>query len=337
MGELDKSKNQGSGILKESNVKQGRYYVGYMDILGYKDFFKNHKSDTENFLITINEAFSKAIEDIKLYENNINSIDPEFKPEIRIFSDNILIALKCRKKNVDNYIPYMRLVKLMEHIQLLFITKYELVLRGSIAKGLFYIDEKMVFGEALIQAYEMEQKAVFPKIILERDEVEDIIKFIDSNLKSNQDKVFVLAVALKTSIVQDGDNSYFINYLSAYPKDGNYESVQLSNFFALKYVEPSIESRILTELNKENQDEQFEKHRNVLLLKIKEYGNYEDLLSKSSWDIKEVEVRRSVLLKYMWLVDYHNKACELIGLDQHKIAYIIRTDTRTHQPIVEVP
>ena len=321
-----------------SIVKQSKYYVGYMDILGYKDFFEKHEDDTENFLNTIEEAFNEAIEEMRSYEKT--SYYTEFKPIIKVFSDNILIALKCKYKNIDNYFPYMRLVILMANIQLRFITKYELILRGSIAKGMFYLNENMVFGKALITAYEMEQKAGFPKIILEKSEVNEILKYINSNPKDFPERAMALAACVTTAIAQDGDGSHFINYLSEYLKFVNSNNIQLSNFFSLKYKKPSVESEILTELRKDT-PESIEKlaqlgiHKDVLIRKINEYGNYDDLL-KGTWNIKDVEVRRSVLLKYMWVVDYHNKVCELMGLEERKINCTIRTDPQTHQPFVEV-
>jgi hypothetical protein len=52
---------------------------------------------------------------------------------------------------------------------------YFIFIRGGLVKGKFYQDEKMVFGEALVDAYRVEtQLARYPRVIVMSDIVRDI-------------------------------------------------------------------------------------------------------------------------------------------------------------------
>jgi hypothetical protein len=47
-------------------------------------------------------------------------------------------------------------------------------IRGAIVKGKLYHDEKMVFGEALVEAYRLENNVVnYPRVMVVRDVVQD--------------------------------------------------------------------------------------------------------------------------------------------------------------------
>lgn len=321
-------------------MKQSQHYIGYMDILGYKDFFEHHEDETESFLNTIEGAFEETVAEIEKNGKNEADSKDEFKPIIRVFSDNILIAIKCRRTTTDNYMPYLNLIKLMSNIQLRFITKYELVLRGAVTKGLFYSNKRLVFGKALVLAHEMERKAVFPRIIVERSDIEEIIDFVNLNTDNEQQGLRqVISVLLSTSLAKDGDDYYFINYLPTLFFDMNHlYHINIQTFFTLSYTGQT--QNILNfrdgAIKPIDQKEPFTEHRKMLLRKIAVFGNYDDLAMNTICMEKDIELRKSVLLKYLWALDYHNKACELAGLNECRIEYFMRTDTQTHQPIIEV-
>ena len=303
-------------------VEQHNHFVAFIDLLGYKDFFKDNRHNVEKFLTTIDKALTSAVSETESYYAKIPT---SFKPQIKLFSDNILIAIRCSRKNEDDFLPYLNLVRIVAKIQATFINKYQLFLRGGIAKGMFYFGEKYVFGEALINAYEMEQIAIYPKIVLETKHIEKII----SHIKSRGKGYDLLAKLLTAVVGKERDGSYFVNYLPAFPmNEKNPENYFIESIFAEGFEQKSFLSN---EQKLTRDDNLLALHRDALLEKLQEYGSYDTLFS-----LKDIENRRKVILKYMWSLDYHNQASALLNYHELIIHCDIKTDSRTLQPVVEV-
>jgi hypothetical protein len=299
-------------------VKQQLHFVAFLDILGYKDFFKEKEHDVERFLETIDEALTTTIENTNQQYRKVPDI---YKPQIKMFSDNILIAIRCSNNNENDFLPYLNLVRTVAHIQKIFITKYQLFLRGGIAKGMFYFGEEYVFGEALIKAYEMEQNAIYPKIKIDEKYVDKIIKHIRVKAIGYD----TLASILVDVVGKERDGSYFVSYLPTYPlaKDG-YENFKINCVFSDAISHPGISQSDKTY-------ETVQAHKKALLGKIRKYGSYDDLFSQG-----DIENRRKVIIKYMWSLDYHNQVCKVLRLKEQRIHCVVKTDSRTLQPVVEV-
>ncbi len=330
------------GADHSKGMKQSKYYVAYMDILGYKDFFQSHPNDTELFLQTISEAVQETINQIESYKliKDQSSVD-SLEPQIKIFSDNILICTRCKKTNEDNFIPFLRLVKLMANIQLMFINKYHLVVRGSIAKGNFYIDERFVFGQALITAYEMESKeAVYPRIILQKDEVNKILEYINGkdDEKSNMKKkisIDNIKALCAISIGKEKGGSYFANYLPAYNANYiNLSKFEISETFTYNTMDDNNEKHNKMPLyNKIKVKEKLLSHQQSIIKKINDecnYNTFDNLENK-----KLIEAKRAIIDKYIWIIDYHNRACEITQLRNLKIEPKLCINSHLHQLYIE--
>lgn len=299
-------------------VNQQLHFVAFLDLLGYKDFFRKNKHDVEKFLETINEALTSTIDDAN---QQYKKVADAYKPQIKMFSDNILIAIRCSNINEKDFLPYLNLVRTVAHIQKTFINKYQLFLRGGIAKGMFYFGEKYVFGEALINAYEMEQNAIYPKIKIDEKYVEKIITHIRTKAVGYD----TLANILIDVVGKERDGSYFINYLPTYPWGKN-----IDEYFCIYSV--FTDGLLSTsDFHNDKNYETIQAHKAALLGKIHEYGSYKELYSQS-----DIDNRRKVILKYMWSLDYHNQVCKLLNLNELIIHCGIKTDSRTLQPVVEV-
>jgi len=300
------------------NVKQQLHFVAFLDLLGYKDFFQKNTHDTEKFLEIIDEALLSTINDTN---QQYKKIPDYYKPQIKMFSDNILIAIRCSNNNEKAFLHYLNLVRTVAHIQKTFITKYQLFLRGGIAKGMFYCGEKYVFGEALIKAYEMEQSAIYPKININKKYVDEIIKHIRE--KSIQYKM--LANILIDVVGKERDGSYFVNYLPTYPWGRNIdEEFSIASVFTDGVMPVDM-------IHNSKVRETIQSHKMALLKKIHEYGSYKELFTQS-----DIDNRRKVILKYMWSLDYHNQVCKILDFKELMINCDIKIDSRTLQPVVEV-
>ena len=134
-----------------SELELKEYYIGYLDILGYKELIK--QMGEEAFLAVINEAFHE----IDTGFDNLAFI------EMRIFSDNIVITSRAD----DNFDPINFISSIIT--TQIFLLNGGILVRGSITKGNLHIDDKYLYGSGLIRAYELENDiAIMPRVILDR-------------------------------------------------------------------------------------------------------------------------------------------------------------------------
>lgn len=130
------------------------YYVAYLDILGTRKAVAN--DDNNNYLTTLKEIYNKTLVH-KKYITNTNKLFT------KIFSDNIVVAVPFNKEN--DLLGY--LINFLALIQL-FALEQGLLIRGAITKGKFFYDDVFVYGQALVEAVNLEEKsAIYPRIILQ--------------------------------------------------------------------------------------------------------------------------------------------------------------------------
>lgn len=147
------------------------HYVAYIDILGAKEMIKSYRS--EDFLQDIN----------KLYQDTLLAIQEKYKYldkiniKTKIFSDNIIIAIE-KENNTSIAIESMKqdiIFSIAAFFQVLALN-YSMLTRGSITIGNLFINDQFVYGEALVNAYELESSiAVYPRIIINHENSYDFI------------------------------------------------------------------------------------------------------------------------------------------------------------------
>ena len=148
-----------------NNVALKDYYIAYFDILGYKAFFADDENDVFEFL----RANVDMANDI-VRKTSPDAVFADMRFEIKSFSDNFIILIPKNKKT-NEYQAIKALVYLMALFQLRFLEKYSILVRGSITMGEVFLNKNIVFGEGLLRAVELENKAVFPRIILDSERV----------------------------------------------------------------------------------------------------------------------------------------------------------------------
>lgn len=195
------------------------------------------KSDDDGtFLHTVYRCFEIAE---KFAETMHKTVNKPFKT--KIFSDNIIIALPCSEMDSnDNNTPVIalnRMTAIIGALQRSFL-EHNILSRGSITYGDLFIDDLMVFGSALIQAYELESKvAVFPRVVLSKQVQEH-----DARIDIENEAISI------NNLREDSDEMFFLDYLN-YPKDPNVQSLILQS---TQWVTDSIcrenDARILQKL-----------------------------------------------------------------------------------------
>lgn len=173
-------------------LKLEEYVVAFIDILGSS---KKIKEDGEKSLNAVHTVYQNALARCeKLFDNE--SIK-NLKPTIRIFSDNIVIAVPTNQNgDFSAFISIAILSGLIQHEFL----QYKYLVRGGIAIGDFFIDNTMLWGKALLDAYYIENNvSIYPRIVVHPETVAKL------HLAINERR--------QKWIKQDTDGLFFIDYM----------------------------------------------------------------------------------------------------------------------------
>lgn len=292
------------------------YYVAYFDVLGYKEAFKK----SEDISAHLVKSIEASILLMRALLSIINTppdepIDKNPEIEYKIFSDNILIYYK-ETTDPLSAIPLVYFLRLVASIQRVFFEGTQLIVRGGITKGPLYLTKDLVGGKALIDAVELENTAVYPRIVVD----DCILNELDSFKMQNDLFKSMIEASCLDLLVKDIDDKHFLNYIMSYdawmpfPKNGSrlepvgsFEELEKNCREGLQR-KPIYKPECLKEVYVI-----LRKHKDFVEAKVNEF-------SQSSNDETEETKRLKILKKYLWLVPFHNKICEEIyGMPQLKI------------------
>ena len=170
--------NQNWDAIDEKKRNFKEVYCAFIDILGYKEKMSLFFSNRYNLLDRIDRAFNSIITIDVLSRTLVDKSDRH----IQIFSDSIIITYPVRKYALSSLFQDVNTVAAHLSFEDLFV-------RGGIAKGKHINTEtetsKLPFlaSEALAKAYELEQKAKMPRILIEKN--------LESTFDIN-DKIFII-------------------------------------------------------------------------------------------------------------------------------------------------
>lgn len=151
-----------------------QYIVAFLDILGFKNIINTKAFDEikDIFLSIIPEnelmmALGRAVDDTDESLLRYNEVLSETK--VHVMSDSIVIAAPL---GIPEALAVV--IDICDVIQeQLYDLDSPVFLRGAIAEGDFYLDENLIFGKGLVDAYiAQENYAVYPRIIVSDDIIE---------------------------------------------------------------------------------------------------------------------------------------------------------------------
>ena len=176
----------------------GNYIIAYIDFLGMTNRMKQKNSfDSLQILKFIlagakkNSAFITGI-------NTINDFD------IKVFSDNVVLAQRIQKEKLSDQI--ISLINLVSLIQFEAFFQFDYPLRGGITIGDLFIDDSIVWGTGLIEAYHIENNiANYPRVVVSPKIIKDYEKCEKKSIN-----IFAL-------IKEDMDGLWFVDFMMAAP------------------------------------------------------------------------------------------------------------------------
>ncbi|MDE6981475.1 MAG: hypothetical protein K2P60_08770, partial [Lachnospiraceae bacterium] len=163
--------------------KTDTYIVAYIDLLGVTNRIK--AVDQQLAMNKLHNLYMFSVATIKQIQIEENK-DITFK----IFSDNIIIAKRLSSEVMQRRRDIRSLLMCAGHFQEQAASdSVGWLLRGGISVGQLFIDDVMVWGEALLKAYYLEDNiANYPRIIIDKKVVGEIAQ--DSQLSGYVRKDF---------------------------------------------------------------------------------------------------------------------------------------------------
>lgn len=247
------------GVYEDKNgYFMRKSFCAYLDILGFKE--KIEINDIAYF----NKYLKSLSTELKNIDEKYDYFDEEKRRfEIKIFTDNFVFGQPWNDEHGEVELSYI--FDLLSLMQLNFI-KSNVFVRGAISISDLFINENVVLGPALIEAYQLESKyAIYPRIIIS----DSVAKVIETHFTyyaepdtSPQNKI----------LLKDIDGKIFLNYL-----------------FALFFDNGFTESEVVSEL---------ELHRESILQNLKIYKNNFKVFDKYSWSANYHNYFCSNFLRY---------------------------------------
>lgn len=195
MTEMMSYMDNGIPVLKKS-------YCVFMDVLGFSNLIST-SSDQRNE----NEVFLQFYETSTNILREINELSHcGFLMKVKIFSDNILLAAPWYTSDGES--EFGLIVEAIQKYQLT-MALHGYFIRGGLSVGKLFIDDSMIYGKALLDAYNLESKvASDPKVVIS-DEAFNIFRRHTGYYATPEYS------PQNSDIVVDADKRGFINYLQA--------------------------------------------------------------------------------------------------------------------------
>lgn len=340
-------------MQSDNDISFSDYYVAYFDILGYKSYFSEKAEKSLEFVKSIESAITKTKNMINNNKkSNIITNFAHIQIDYRIFSDNILLCMQVTDTPLEK-IRLLIFLQIVCDIQRGFIFDYGLFLRGGVTKGSFLITENSIHGQALIECVNMEETAVYPRILVsdlilnfikespsyissQNNRIDNLIEKIksDEQLLENEEMELLtykqylqLELSIKewylSLVVRKEENdSPFLNYLydidieKIFPQYIN-QIKDLPQIITNMKPLSEYELSILENNIKINQPEALKNmmiiHKNKCETKINEWCNYCNIDKPLP---KNVELRKRIIQKYLWVIDFHNILCSVYKLPE---------------------
>lgn len=172
----------------------------YFDVLGFREMVKALDADSiSEILGRFNRLSNPGVAESQHWGQKIHS-----------FSDLAVRTVPIRKREnmpSEQGLLYWELLDLA-FIQAELIEK-EILIRGAMTVGNICMERGLIFGPALIRAYELESKvAIYPRIVIDGTVFERLDDTAELRMQSADQRA-----ALQGVLTQDGDNVWFVDYL----------------------------------------------------------------------------------------------------------------------------
>ncbi|NHQ61111.1 hypothetical protein G9409_11070 [Chlorobium sp. BLA1] len=177
----------------------------FIDILGFKEIIRKTCDNNGNDLSEKVDLLNESLLMIRDYLD-IDKPDEHFSKSKKItqFSDSIVISFE-ETETSEIYYTLSDILGLLVNL-----TRRGIICRGGIAYGKLIHTDKILFGPAMVTAYETESKAaLYPRVILDISIIELAAKH---HAKHHTPKDELNAI--KDIVSVDGDGMLYVDYIT---------------------------------------------------------------------------------------------------------------------------
>lgn len=136
--------------------------TAFLDILGFKNWINN--SVEENVFNQIKKTLEYIADERESnYHGFLSEYNTDGDKEISVFSDSIVISYGETERGGTFYL-LMDLIYICIHLN-----QEGFFVRGGVTYGKLYHKDHVCFGPAMVKAYELEQRAIYPRIIVDKN------------------------------------------------------------------------------------------------------------------------------------------------------------------------
>lgn len=148
--------------MEEKNYRYQERIVVFMDLMDFKKLVdQEDRSQEIGAILDLPTAIMENYQDFKVKNVMISSI-----------SDSIVLSIRVNEKNAMN-----KIMRMIASITGTLLCQSQILLRGGIAVGKLYHDRQIVFGPALVKAYQLENNiAVYPRVVIDEADLEKALK-----------------------------------------------------------------------------------------------------------------------------------------------------------------
>ena len=331
-----------------------RYYIAYVDMLGYKDFFQKHAEQIPQLLNSICSVISDTKDYIaKANQSQILHSYADMNIFMKMYSDNVLLCMEIGETQFE-IVKLLTFLSIVADVQKEFVVKSGLFLRGGVTIGEMSFNDDFVFGQGVIDGVEMEEHAIYPRIILSKSivgflfqthyisdsEMKSCIDIVNKAQSGNpislEEQAFLNANAPKISnelfsskwkynlVIEDADGENVLNYLYNLNSQTMLREEQWQDVLKLlKAYFPQDYDIVVNDGY--NYKDMLQCHKERVQEKLLEYGKYDDIETS---DIKSAEMREKVFKKYLWVMKFHNFIAQKENFSEHMINAQVNCDAR---------
>jgi hypothetical protein len=135
--------------------------VAFLDILGFREsVVQEDPGQAVQSLNAIDTAVNHALREIEATHRRV------FSP--KLFSDCICVSCEYTS---DNFFAALYELAFLQY----YLSRAGIFLRGGLVRGHHFENERMIFSHGLIGAYDLEQRAVYPRILVDAELVDEAV------------------------------------------------------------------------------------------------------------------------------------------------------------------
>lgn len=186
--------------MEKKLLEYKEYVIAFIDILGTKEKTKNDNGDFLNkvhSVVTDTTDFTKYVSEKDILLNGDKVIT-------KIFSDNIVFAIPNNDENI------CRIMELSTALSQILIAECNCFCRGAITVGNLFIDENIVLGPALNEAYYLESNiAIYPRIVFSDNAINCLKSIYENTMQLNTFENVLKCMKIQ----QDADKMYILDWI----------------------------------------------------------------------------------------------------------------------------